>query len=914
MGGRAFDHKNRAGALLGGVALSIFLPLSVARAACDFVDIPPLTVSCTGSSNDAFPRFFPFFPFVTTEVKVGGPGNAPAQITTSPPSILFPNAIDLTVHTLGPFGIYGAVDTVYVGTPSTIIGTNDGIRIEGENGAFVKIGQDSVGGNGLNANVTGQTGHGIEALTDTAGQILITTAPGTTVSGAAEGIRTSAVDGATFITLNGNVTTSTPASFFDVHAISSGSGSITIGGSGNATSGGIKAESTGTGTGAISIQGSGNTVDLQNSAGIFAVISNPASTAPILITRSGSVFGAADGIRAISLGSGPISVVGTGPITTAAGNGIFVQSAGGPITIAPSSTVSGALNGIRAINVGAGDINVTTAGRVTGANGFGIATRANAGSTSVTIGANSTVSGNGTVAGQSGTFAMQLLSFAGDHISLVNHGTINGRVFVDGTGDPTIDNAATMNGGLSIVGDLLLNNSGLFNGNVSATGLSTINNSGTISLINGVPTDVMSVTNFNGLGGRFAIDVSPSTGTADHLAAQTLSGGTSIDVHIVGPPGLISTPIPVIKAGLLAPGTSITSDSVTGLIDYSIIQTGDTFSLISTVNTSKASATPAGITAVVTALNTGFFQAASAFLAEPPNPVANQINGGPWIRVADGQNDVSALTSAQNPTAVSTAPSKVRTNFNGFQTGLDLGVANIEGTGWNTHLGVTTGQVVLRTNDLLTTNISSDVQVPYLGLYAAVTGHNFFADILVREDLYRMNLINPGAFLQGNSLDGRAIAVDASAGYRIDLPSSWFVEPSGAFMYSKLKVDTLRVGLDETGTSSANLVFDPFTSVLGRLGVRAGTSFVVNSFQLALQPFVTASVWREFAGNTRSFFTTAETSVPLSISRVGTFGQAGVGISGQVLQSGFLGFVRGDYRFGDHLTGYALVAGLRYQF
>ena len=225
MGGRAFDHKNRAGALLGGVTLSIFLPLSVARAACDLVDIPPLTVSCTGSSNDAFPRFFPFFPFVTTEVKVGGPGNAPAQITTSPPSILFPNAIDLTVHTLGPFGIYGAVDTVNVGTPSTIIGTNDGIRIEGENGASVRIGQTSEGGNGLNANVTGQTGHGIEALTDTNGQILITTAPGTTVLGAAEGIRTSAVDGATFITLNGNVTTNTPASFFDVHAISSGSGS-----------------------------------------------------------------------------------------------------------------------------------------------------------------------------------------------------------------------------------------------------------------------------------------------------------------------------------------------------------------------------------------------------------------------------------------------------------------------------------------------------------------------------------------------------------------------------------------------------------------------------------------------------------------------------------------------------------------
>lgn len=898
MGGIAFKHRSVVAALSGATALGISLPLSDARAAC--VPVGLFTFNCTGTTTNAFG---PVNNAATTSIIVGSDG-LPASIKNTTV-----NAIDLTVAGAGNFA---AVDTGNIGLPSTITGATNGMSVQSKGGASILIGQYSAGG--LNANVTGQNGNGIEALTETSGQIMITTAPGTTVLGAHAGIRTKAADGATTITLNGNVTTSRPAKFFDVEALSTGAGPITIGGSGNATSGGIKATSNSTGTGAITIQGKGNTVDLQNSAGIFAVISNTASTAPILITRSGSVFGAVDGIRAISLGSGPISVIGTGPITTAAGDGIHVEAGGGAITIAPASSVNGTVNGIRAINSGAGGINVTTAGIIAGTNGFGITTRANAGATTVTIGADSTVSGNGTITGEQGTFAVRLFSSAGDNITLVNHGTINGRVFADSTGDPTIDNAGTMNGGLSVVGGLILNNSGLFNGNVSGTGISTINNSGIISLINGVPTDVMSVTNFNGLGGTFAIDVSPSTGVADRLAAGTLSGGTSIAVHIVGPAGLISTPIPVITAAALAPGTSITLDSVTGIIDYSIIKTGDTFSLISTVNTSKISATPAGITAVVTALNTGFFQAASAFIAEPPNPVANQINGGPWIRFANGQNDVRALTSAQNPTAFSTAPSKVRTNFNGFQTGIDLGVANIQGTGWNTHLGVTAGQVLLRTNDLLSTTICSDVQVPYFGIYGAVTGHNFFADILVRKDLYGMNLINPGAFLEGSHLDGRALAVDVSAGYRVDLPSSWFVEPSGAFMYSKLKVDTLRVGLDETGTSFGNLVFDPFTSMLGRLGVRVGTTYVVNSFQLALQPFVTGSVWREFAGNTHSTFTTAGTSVPLSISRIGTFGQVGLGVSGQVLQSGLLGFVRGDYRFGDNLTGYALVAGLRYQF
>jgi hypothetical protein len=50
------------------------------------------------------------------------------------------------------------------------------------------------------------------------------------------------------------------------------------------------------------------------------------------------------------------------------------------------------------------------------------------------------------------------------------------------------------------------------------------------------------------------------------------------------------------------------------------------------------------------------------------------------------------------------------------------------------------------------------------------------------------------------------------------------------------------------------------------------------------------------------------------VTRIGTFGQLGLGVSGQVVQTGLLGFVRGDWRFGQNLSGYAVVGGLRYQF
>ncbi|MEZ5853463.1 MAG: hypothetical protein R3D67_01465 [Hyphomicrobiaceae bacterium] len=39
-----------------------------------------------------------------------------------------------------------------------------------------------------------------------------------------------------------------------------------------------------------------------------------------------------------------------------------------------------------------------------------------------------------------------------------------------------------------------------------------------------------------------------------------------------------------------------------------------------------------------------------------------------------------------------------------------------------------------------------------------------------------------------------------------------------------------------------------------------------------------------------------------------------MGIAGVVLNSGWLGYVRGDYRFGDNIEALSVNAGLRYQF
>ncbi len=526
-----------------------------------------------------------------------------------------------------------------------------------------------------------------------------------------------------------------------------------------------------------------------------------------------------------------------------------------------------------------------------------------------------------------GVWTGDLLSNAG---SVVNNGTWNaanfnnspgGMVVTSGslTATTAINNAGLFDASGSVTTPLI-NNSGVFSATKGPLGgvIGVFNNSGVLTLVNGQTNDTFSATTYNGQGGVFAVDVnaaaSASTQRSDVLKVTNLSGSTSLLINPVGPAGLLSSPIPVIVAMNVAAGTTVTIANPPGIINYTLQQSGGTFNLVSSINTSAVSATPAGINAVVTALNTGFFQNSSAFISEPENPAKNQWNGGPWIRVAQGQNDVDSVTVAQNPTGAGEEPAKVRAAFDGFQTGVDLGVANVAGLGWNTHFGLTAGQISVHTNDLLTTTITSQTQVPYLGLYGAVTGHNFFADFELREDFYQLKLTNPAAMLNNVGLYGAELAASASVGYRLNLPSSWFIEPSAAFIYSDLHMNALRINLDQAGTSAGYLVLNPFLSTLGRAGLRVGTTYVFDNIGLALQPFVTGSMWREFAGDSTSSFVLPATSVPLSVTRVGTFGQVGLGVSAQLLNTPALGYLRGDYRVGENVSGYAVVAGVRFQF
>ena len=318
------------------------------------------------------------------------------------------------------------------------------------------------------------------------------------------------------------------------------------------------------------------------------------------------------------------------------------------------------------------------------------------------------------------------------------------------------------------------------------------------------------------------------------------------------------------------------------------------------------------------AANTVFLTQTGPFVGSPPG-APNSGAGGVWIRGIAGNNETTATGSFSVPALGGAFPSvsvngASSTDYAGFQAGFDVARLNMGASGWNGHIGVTGGFLSSRAESTIGTGTLNG-DVPFVGLYGVLThASGFFSDVLVRWDWYSNDITNLNVGLAGATFDAQGISVTANAGYRFSLPNSWFVEPSGGIIWSRVSIDSLAVpGPGPFGVPPGTITFADVDSVLGRVGVRVGTTFTTPT--LALQPFVAANLWHEFEDSSFASFacTGCGFSLDLTTTRVGTYGQYGAGLVGQVLNTGWLGYVRVDYRKGDHIEGWGFNGGLRYQ-
>jgi opacity protein-like surface antigen len=340
-------------------------------------------------------------------------------------------------------------------------------------------------------------------------------------------------------------------------------------------------------------------------------------------------------------------------------------------------------------------------------------------------------------------------------------------------------------------------------------------------------------------------------------------------------------------------------------------------------------AASAALAGAIGNVNTAFLaQQGSAFVSAPANPAPDQPGGGVWARGIGGEATLKS-TSTSTGTGVTAAGTvgaptincnnHQHENFAGVQVGADI--ARLNWSGWNVHLGTTAGY--LGANSMDNNGFSNTYQVPFFGTYLVATKGRFFADLMVREEFYNVSLSNPGLSYFNQPVGAHGFSISTSAGYNFDLGNGWFAEPSAGFIYSKTSVDSFvnpgTTVLPVPGVISTNDV----ESEIGRLSIRAGKT--IETTNIIWQPFASASVFHEFAGNVVSNYASLPNGVfftgnPLtytqttSTSRIGTYGQYSLGIAAQVVNTGWLGFVRVDYRNGDNIEGWTGNAGIRYQF
>lgn len=356
--------------------------------------------------------------------------------------------------------------------------------------------------------------------------------------------------------------------------------------------------------------------------------------------------------------------------------------------------------------------------------------------------------------------------------------------------------------------------------------------------------------------------------------------------------------------------------------------------------TAGAGAALNSIISVTNTINSAILgQGSSAFVSSPSSPSVDQQGGGVWTRGAVGSVNTFHNTNISvqdvggggaDVPELTRCYSRVRQSFAGVQVGADFARLNWGGSGTNLHLGVTGGYTESKATEI-NGSFTGNFQIPFIGLYGVLTSGNFFADAQVRSDFYQNQIMDAPGVIFDQKFNATGIAVAGNAGYHLNLWNSWFLEPSLGVVWSRVAVDDLNFSntglLDGTNAWPGTGHVGNIDSVLGRASARIGTT--IDAGNVVYQPFLTASIYHEFMGDVTSTIRLDANNlrpnpgivglesaylVTMVTTRVQTFGQVGLGLTASLPNTGWLGFVRTDYRAGSDINGLTFSGGLRYQY
>ena len=672
-------------------------------------------------------------------------------------------------------------------------------------------------------------------------------------------------------------------------------------------------------------------------------------------------------------GGALLNVANGGAFTIGDGTGDRLANAG-RVVVANGGTLDASADGLS--NAASGNItnNGTTRGGVV-ANAGAITNNLNwtgaVSSNTGTIANNGTWTGNltntGGTIGNAGTIGGRVFNNAGTFTSTgtVRGGLANGDVAnIEGMLNGDISNRGTFNLTGDTSGNGAFVNSGIYNGmGNSFAGLSSFNNNGTLFPANGSTIGAGTFINSGlidlggndrvgdtfsifgdlvGQGGQYNLDIDLGRNNTGNTQLSDLINVTG-DLKGTGTVNfdqqnttftLQDNPITVFDVA----GTNSANFTATGLpakgnlIEYDFTKLGKDYVVISSVNPNVGGV--AGNVILVQSL-------IGTVINRPSTPFVSSLvydadpgscHPGTWLRGTGGTGSADGSTTNQQGRSVNAS---VDLDYAGIQGGLDSNCLPIKELGVEFAFGLTGGYNKGTTSqDVLTANrrtsvTESDFDQWFAGGYivgAKPIGEGVLAaDLQFRYGGTDFSFDNRATTqdnltlgLNDSELSSHRAEISGSVSYAYRLPNDFSFVPLAGVSYSKTFSNPLIFNNDNVISS---LQIEDFKSLVGFGGATLAKNFIFEDQALAVRPFVTATVYNDFANDVGSTLTSSGAVQRLTSQNIGTFGEVSLGLDTIKLFDGGFGPVkqlnanlRGDAKFSDRVETYSLTGQLRFNY
>ncbi|CAN7652240.1 hypothetical protein LJR016_005102 [Devosia sp. LjRoot16] len=637
----------------------------------------------------------------------------------------------------------------------------------------------------------------------------------------------------------------------------------------------------------------------------------------------------------------------SGNITETGGARPIEKTGGGTLVLSGSNTYTGATtvsggtlelqNGAAISNTGAVVLDNTagvnlvvtdseTIGSLAGGGASGGNVQIAAGQTLTTGGANTSTSFAGIISGSggltkagSGTFILSGSNSYGG-ITTVAAGVLDVTGSLTGTSQLDITGGSFIGYGTSISDTAAVNvsGSGLFDLRGSET-IGALTNNSVVSLGgNNLTGDVLTTGVLSGTG-TVNLDINLQTGATDRLHVASVAAGASTTYAFdnLGGAWLIPDVLVVQNDAASYDGAfSSTGLPPAGLVSFSLIDNGGDLY----VHAEADLGVLGGITDAVTLAQS----TVGAMLDHPLGRIGTARNAdvegsdcglGAWQRGLGGS--ASATGETFTDSGSSAGSSTVGLSFGGGQFGVDVACADVGSSGIDVALGAFGGFVAGSTTQSIDGIVPSTTEASFQqgsgGIYAAIAKDQFAAELQARYDAtdFVFNNTNASYGLVDADLHTDRYTLSGSASYAISL-GEVDLTPRAGFSISQTTASVLEFQNGET------LAPDAALSLVGFIGGTLSKTFLLEDQLTAVTPFLTGTLYNDFADGPTSVFTDqVGNELNLVSENQGLVGEAslGIGVSrpfGDNAQ--FDASLTLNTRFSDQLEGYGLAAKARLQF